>query len=305
MEKTFVEGEVHMDSSSTESDIDPTMIAPTSYVSGKKKLKKSSKKKKASDEEDATYVPTPVEKEKLKKKGIKKRKACPTGELPRRINTLTRKVSILENGKAKVEAELKETKEKLGDIEAENVALRVEVEEQSEVIEGLVDKIMELRAQYKSMDESHQMLMEVVGNLHTSTPNENEVLKKEVEALRADKEIKDEQLNMLYTVIEHKLGINVQAVYDEMEIQRVEARRIEREMRLAEEAAKALKDKKKGSVIDTEELLGSSSQQEQPKPDDEADVNVEVSLDIVAIGEFKDVPYIEWASLRKIEVERR
>ncbi|MFS8022667.1 hypothetical protein Hanom_Chr16g01442221 [Helianthus anomalus] len=119
---------------------------------------------------------------------------------------------------------------------------------------------MEVNAQYKSMDESHRILIEVVGNLHTSTSNENEVLKKEVEALRANKEIKDEQLNMLYIVIENKLGINVQPVYDEIEIQRVEARRIEREKRLAEEAAEALKDKKKGLVINTEEILGSTSQ---------------------------------------------
>ncbi|MFS8035166.1 hypothetical protein Hanom_Chr17g01589871 [Helianthus anomalus] len=176
---------------------------------------------------------------------------------------------------------------------------------------------MEFRAQYKLMDESHQMLMEVVGNLHMSTANENEVLKKEVEALRADKEIKDEQLNMLYTVIEHKLGINVQAMYNEIEIQRVELRRVEREKKIAEEA----KEKRKGLVIDTEEILGSSSQQEQPKPDDEvntsdvetttndvemkdaeveADTNVEVRLDIIPIGEVKDVPRSEWVERRRL-----
>ncbi|MFS7912875.1 hypothetical protein Hanom_Chr02g00135001 [Helianthus anomalus] len=198
-----------------------------------------------------------AEKEKLKKKGIRKRKARPTGDVPRRVpsdlgsgqvgledfgdlfnegntNALTRKVSILEKSKAEVVVELKETKEKLNSIEDENVALREEVEEQSEVIEGLVDKIMEVRAQYKSMDESHHMLMEVVGNLHTSTTNENEVLKKEVEALRADKEIKDEQLNVLYTVIEHKL---------------VKDRRIQRERRLAEEAAE--EQSKPGDEVDT------------------------------------------------------
>ncbi|MFS7979288.1 hypothetical protein Hanom_Chr10g00925591 [Helianthus anomalus] len=71
-----VEGLVHTDSSETESDeFDPTKIAPTSYVSGKKKLKRSPKKKKASDEEDATYEPTPKE----KKKVLKKRKARPSG----------------------------------------------------------------------------------------------------------------------------------------------------------------------------------------------------------------------------------
>ncbi|KAJ0789096.1 hypothetical protein HanPI659440_Chr05g0199621 [Helianthus annuus] len=329
---------------------------------------KSPKKKKASDEEDATYEPTPAEKEKIKKKGIRKRKARPTGELPRRIksrkdttavpefekvesveveitgvriatppsspvhqsipipeverektpkqppktvkepssaskkpptpqssshsfpkvpydlpsdfgdmfndgkiNALTRKVSLLEKAKVEDEEELKAAKEKLKDVEAENVALRNEVEELSDVIEQLAEKIMEVNAQYKALYDSHKTLMDIVGDLHTSTSSENEVLKKEVEALRADKEIKDEQLNMLYTVTENKLGVSVQAVYDEMEIQRVEARRIEREKRLAEEAAEALKDKKKGLVIDTEEILGSTS---QPEPSQADEVNV-------------------------------
>ncbi|MFS7919143.1 hypothetical protein Hanom_Chr03g00209351 [Helianthus anomalus] len=187
VEKKFVEGEVHTDSSATESDdIYPTMIAPTSYVSGKQKLKKSPKKKKASGEEDATYELTPTEKEKIKKKApktvedptsaTKKPTTSQTSshgfpkvpsDLPsgfddwfhdEKINFLTRKVSILEKGKAKVEAELKKTKEKLGDIKEENVALREEVEQQSEVIEGLVDKIMEVNAQYKSVDGSNKML---------------------------------------------------------------------------------------------------------------------------------------------------
>ncbi|KAJ0750151.1 hypothetical protein HanLR1_Chr05g0178611 [Helianthus annuus] len=329
---------------------------------------KSPKKKKASDEEDATYEPTPAEKEKIKKKGIRKCKVRPTGELPRRIksrkdtttvpefekvesveveitgvriatppsspvhqsipipeverektpeqppktvkepssaskkpptpqssshsfpkvpydlpsdfgdmfndgkiNALTRKVSLLEKAKVEAEEELKSAKEKLKDVESENVALRNEVEELSDVIEQLAEKIMEVNAQYKALYDSHKTLMDIVGDLHTSTSSENEVLKKEVEALRADKEIKDEQLNMLYTVTENKLGVSVQAVYDEIEIQRVEARRIEREKRLAEEAAEALKDKKKGLVIDTEEIMGSTS---QPEPSQADEVNV-------------------------------
>ncbi|MFS7946282.1 hypothetical protein Hanom_Chr06g00534161 [Helianthus anomalus] len=84
LKETLVEGEVYTNSSETESDIEVTQIAPTSHVSGKFKLKLTPKKKKASDEEDATYEPTPAEKEKLKKKGIRKRKARPTGELPKR-----------------------------------------------------------------------------------------------------------------------------------------------------------------------------------------------------------------------------
>ncbi|MFS7911137.1 hypothetical protein Hanom_Chr02g00114501 [Helianthus anomalus] len=50
------EGVVHMDSSETKSEIDVTQLSPTTYVSGKIKIKGPSRKKKASDEEDAPYV---------------------------------------------------------------------------------------------------------------------------------------------------------------------------------------------------------------------------------------------------------
>ncbi|MFS7904605.1 hypothetical protein Hanom_Chr01g00038061 [Helianthus anomalus] len=64
---------------------------------------------------------------------------------------------------------------------------------------------------------------------------------------------------MLYTVFEHKLGFNVQAVFDKIKIKNVEARRAEREKELAEEA----KQKKKGVVNDKEVTLGTSSQHDQ------------------------------------------
>ncbi|MFS7965404.1 hypothetical protein Hanom_Chr09g00761861 [Helianthus anomalus] len=79
MKEMLVEGEVHTDSGDTESDIDVSKM-----VSRKLKLKRTLKKKKDSDEDGATYEPTPVENEKLKKKGIKKRNAQPKGDLPRR-----------------------------------------------------------------------------------------------------------------------------------------------------------------------------------------------------------------------------
>ncbi|KAM0070642.1 hypothetical protein Hdeb2414_s0001g00015481 [Helianthus debilis subsp. tardiflorus] len=84
VKETFVEGEVHTDSSDTESNIEITKMAPTSYVSGMFRLKTTPKRKKGSDDDDATYELTPVEKEKLKKKGLRKRKAQPTGDMSRR-----------------------------------------------------------------------------------------------------------------------------------------------------------------------------------------------------------------------------
>ncbi|MFS7947960.1 hypothetical protein Hanom_Chr06g00554311 [Helianthus anomalus] len=81
MKEMLVEGVVHTNSSETESDIDVTQLAPTTYVSRKFKLKGTPKKKKNSDDEDATYEPLIAETEKLKKC-----KAQPTGEMPRRRN---------------------------------------------------------------------------------------------------------------------------------------------------------------------------------------------------------------------------
>ncbi|KAJ0610743.1 hypothetical protein HanHA300_Chr01g0007171 [Helianthus annuus] len=93
VKETLVEGEVHTDSSATESDIEVTKMAPTSYVSGKFRMKGPSRKKKGSDDEDATYEPLAVEKEKLsKRKGIQKRKAQPTGKVARRRKA--RKITI-------------------------------------------------------------------------------------------------------------------------------------------------------------------------------------------------------------------
>ncbi|KAJ0580799.1 hypothetical protein HanHA300_Chr04g0133531 [Helianthus annuus] len=313
VKETLVEGVVQSDSSATESDeVDPTKIAPTSYVSGKQKYKGSPTKKKYSDEEDSTYVPTSKE----KRKGLKKRKARhvgvvsrsvrakkdsttvpevpiveksvevpevqsvqvpeverkkapespiyervekndefvevefmgerkstppptpinPTihihddpkktpeeqlkkattsssshgfpkviGEYPEdlpegdfdifnegKINVLTKKLSVLEKAKAKVEAKLEAVK-------AENVALKKELEEHAGMIDKLGDELEKVNDQYKSVDNFKKLLHEMSGDVSQHATNENKALKEEIEALRADKVVKDEELNMLYT----------------------------------------------------------------------------------------------------------
>ncbi|KAF5785965.1 hypothetical protein HanRHA438_Chr10g0447231 [Helianthus annuus] len=70
--ETFVEGEVHSDSSATVSDIDITQMAPTLFKSGKFTLKGASNKKKKSDEDDVPYVLTEEEAGKSRKsRGMK------------------------------------------------------------------------------------------------------------------------------------------------------------------------------------------------------------------------------------------
>ncbi|KAJ0788698.1 hypothetical protein HanPI659440_Chr05g0194881 [Helianthus annuus] len=231
------------------------------------------------------------------------------------------------------DGKLKATKDKLKDVEAENVALRNEVEELTNEVEELTEKILDVEAQYKAMNETNKTLLEMHCHLQVSMASANEILKKDVEDLRADKAVKDEQIKMLYVVIENPLGINVHATSDEIEIQRAEAWRMEKEKRDVEVAAEALKDKRKGVVIVTEEILGSSSQQEQPQPDAEVSVShVEVNTDdvemkdaevevdatdieynlaifplpsFILVGKSKEVVYSEEVSLRRIEVERR
>ncbi|KAJ0570216.1 hypothetical protein HanHA300_Chr05g0175531 [Helianthus annuus] len=148
------------------------------------------------------------------------------------------------------------------------------------------------------MSETNKTLHQMIGELHESSLNENKVLRQEIEALRADKAMKDEQLNMLYTMIEHKLGFNVQSVYDDLEIQRVEKRRVAREKELAEEATQ----KKKSVVIDNEEILGSSSQQDQPEAEGTIDSN---PLAMIAVGDVIDVTPEEIKLDRRKTIEKR
>ncbi|XP_022019390.1 uncharacterized protein LOC110919431 [Helianthus annuus] len=213
---------------------------------------------------------------------------------------------------AKAEAECEEFKEKLEAAKAENVALKKDLEDHAEVIDQLseeldehakvIDRITEefdeVNVKYETVNEANKTLHQMTGELHETTSNENEVLRKEIEALRADKVVKDEQLNMLYTIIEHKLGFNVQVVFNELEIQRVEARRVEREKQLAEEA----KQKKKGVVIDKEEILGSSS---QPDPFLDEGTKDDNPLALVAVSDVVDVTPGEIKLSRRKIIEKR
>ncbi|KAJ0733794.1 hypothetical protein HanPI659440_Chr11g0412441 [Helianthus annuus] len=96
---------------------------------------------------------------------------------------------------------------------------------------------------------------------------------------------------MLYAVIEDKLGLNVQAEYDQIEIRRAEARRMEREKRDAQEAVDVVKDKGKG--ISVEEVLESPSQKEQESSNagDNVDNALVISQQFILVGSPVVVPY--------------
>ncbi|KAF5821008.1 hypothetical protein HanRHA438_Chr01g0009001 [Helianthus annuus] len=218
---------------------------------------------------------------------------------------------------AKLEKTKAETEEKLKQVEVENVVLKNEVF-------AINERLLDVEAGKNALNEAiDELLVENydLNDANTTISNANEILKKEIEDLKVKDENKSKQIEMLYTVIEDRLGINVHAAFDDIKIRRAEARRMEKEQKDAEEAAAALKDKGKGVVDDNEEILGSSRQQEQQQPD--ADVNaadvevnvaeVEVNEEnalvppqfFVLVGELKNVSYNREDNARRIEVERR
>ncbi|XP_035840382.1 glutamic acid-rich protein-like [Helianthus annuus] len=127
--------------------------------------------------------------------------------------------------------------------------------------------------------------------------NEFKAIKLEMEALRANKVMKDEQHNMLYNVMEHHLGIDVQSIYNNIEIKKVEERRIERERRLAEEATQ----RKKDVIMETQEAGGSSSQADVEMVDVEADQ----AQGFVLVGEATIPSYNFEEIIRRVLVEQR
>ncbi|MFS8006742.1 hypothetical protein Hanom_Chr14g01252751 [Helianthus anomalus] len=155
------------------------------------------------------------------------------------VKELTKKMSILENEKAKAKAERDELKQQLEKLTKVNEEMKSvvknhgkrmttlveDVDDNAKLFEQLSAELSEVNVKYANMNEINQTLHQMLDELHELSANEIKVLKLEIDELRADKVVKDEQLNMLYIVMEHHLGINVQAIYNNLEIQRVEERR--------------------------------------------------------------------------------
>ncbi|KAM0061709.1 hypothetical protein Hdeb2414_s0004g00139321 [Helianthus debilis subsp. tardiflorus] len=116
-------------------------------------------------------------------------------------------------------------------------------------------------------------------------------------------------VKLLYVVVEHRLEINVQAVYNELEILRVEERRVAREKELAKEATQ----KRKELIVETQEAGGSSSHPEGADVEmTEAEVNVEeehMEVDpqqgFFLMGESVSRPYNLNDVIRMVKVEQR
>ncbi|XP_022040799.1 intracellular protein transport protein USO1-like [Helianthus annuus] len=186
------------------------------------------------------------------------------------VKELVQKVNKLEKEKAKTELERDILKKQVDNLmkahdqvravlieqdESMN-KMRDEAHDNSKLFELLTTEIASLNVKIKNLEDVNQTLNQLLSEMSEASSNEMKAMKLEMEAMKADKVVKDEQLHMLYSDMESHLKMDVHAAFNEIEVKRAEERRLERERRLAEEATQ----KNKGVIDDTQEARGSSSQ---------------------------------------------
>ncbi|XP_035845253.1 trichohyalin-like [Helianthus annuus] len=206
------------------------------------------------------------------------------------VKDLTKKVKELEKEKAKSEEErnmLRSQIDELMEAHDKIVAALVEKEKRmnqmkdeaegnSKVFESLTQEISSLNAKIKDLENVNQTLNQLLNEMSEVSSNEMKAMKLEMEAMKADKVMKDQQLQMLVAVVESHLKMNIHAAFDEIDVMRANERRLERERQMAEEANL----KNKGIVEEVEIVDASSSQPEvggsSSQPDVEMIEEVEV-----------------------------
>ncbi|MFS8001323.1 hypothetical protein Hanom_Chr13g01188981 [Helianthus anomalus] len=120
--------------------------------------------------------------------------------------------------------ELKKVNEEIKSVMIKHVKkitrMEGDVDDNAKLFELLSTEISDLHVKNIKLNEINEN--QLLSELHEAYANEFKTMKLEMEALRADKVMKDVQLNMLYTVMEHHLGIDVQSIYNNIDIKRVE-----------------------------------------------------------------------------------
>ncbi|MFS7916651.1 hypothetical protein Hanom_Chr03g00179831 [Helianthus anomalus] len=151
------------------------------------------------------------------------------------VKALEKKVSILEKEKAKAEADRDELKKQLEELMKVNEELKSfmfkqakkikkmegDVDDKAKLFELLSTEISDLHGKNVKLNDINKTLNQLISELHEASVNEFKTMKLEMEAMKADKAMKDEQLSMLYTVMEHHLGIDVHSICNNIEIQRL------------------------------------------------------------------------------------
>ncbi|XP_035843881.1 uncharacterized protein LOC118490381 [Helianthus annuus] len=188
----------------------------------------------------------------------------------KKMKELEEKVKALEKEKEENEAVQIKLKEMIDELEKrhedvmdavltkdENLnEMKEDIKDNAELISVLTDEIAALNAKVKDLQNINQTLNQLLNEMNEASTNEMKAMKLEMEAMRADKVMKDKQLEMLTAVIEAHLKVNIHEAFDQVDIIKANERRKERERQLAEEAN--LKNK---GIAEEVEVVGSSQNQ--------------------------------------------
>ncbi|XP_035838927.1 uncharacterized protein LOC118486532 [Helianthus annuus] len=168
----------------------------------------------------------------------------------KKMKELEEKVKALEKEKEENEAVQIKLKEMIDELEKrhEDVMdavftkdeklneMKEDIKDNAELISALTDEIAALNAKVKDLQNINQTLNQLLNEMNEASTNEMKAMKLEMEAMRADKVMKDKQLEMLTAVIEAHLKVNIHEAFDQVDIIKANERRKERERQLAEEA---------------------------------------------------------------------
>ncbi|KAF5768070.1 hypothetical protein HanXRQr2_Chr14g0632081 [Helianthus annuus] len=152
-----------------------------------------------------------------------------------------------------------------------------DVDDNAKLFDLLSGEISELHVKNVKLNDINKTLNQMISELHEASANEFKAMKLEMEAMKADKAMKDEQLTMLYTLMESHLGIDVYSVYNKIEI------------------------KKKVVITETQEAGGYSSQVDVEMIDVEADQ----AQSFILVGKATSLSYSFDDIIRRIQIEQR
>ncbi|MFS7915711.1 hypothetical protein Hanom_Chr02g00168461 [Helianthus anomalus] len=165
------------------------------------------------------------------------------------VKDLVQRVKALEKDKAEAEAERNKLKKKIDELIDSNnnfidalvvkdnrmKKMKEDIEDNAQVVENLTSEIASLNVKVQDLQNINQTLNQLLNEMNEASSNEMNAMKLELEAMKADKVMKDQQLQMLTAVVETYLKLNLHEAFDQIDVLRTNERRQKRERQMAEE----------------------------------------------------------------------
>ncbi|KAJ0532524.1 putative transcription factor bZIP family [Helianthus annuus] len=212
------------------------------------------------------------------------------------VKDLIERVKAVEKEKAENEAERNKLKKKIDELVDSNnnfvdalvvkenrmKKMKEDIEDNAEVVSTLTNEIASLNAKVKDLQNINQTLNQLLNEMNEASANEMKAMKLEMEAMKADKVMKDQQLEMLTAVVETHLKLNIHEAFDQVDVIKANERRQERERQLAEEANL----KNKGIAEEVEVVDASQNQLDMGGSSSQPDA---VMVDVQEVAENDEV----------------